>query len=98
MGLQETKIESLPFVTAELNYLAPTQGKPRTYAYDPPPGVTDALRAASWGDDYQLLFAAPEGSVPPAPATRIGRVVAVGAAPLLLHGEPAQAPLGYQHR
>ena len=31
-------IESLPFVTAELNYLAPTPGKPRTYAYDPPPG------------------------------------------------------------
>jgi hypothetical protein len=38
MGLQETKIESLPFVTAELNYLAPVPGKPRTYAYDPPPG------------------------------------------------------------
>jgi len=38
MGLQETKIESLPFVTAELNYLAPIAGKPRTYAYDPPPG------------------------------------------------------------
>jgi hypothetical protein len=38
MGLQETRIESLPFVTAELNYLAPTRGKPRTYAYDPPPG------------------------------------------------------------
>lgn len=38
MGLQETRIESLPFVTAELNYLAPTEGKPRTYAYDPPPG------------------------------------------------------------
>src|SRR5258706_11517093 len=38
MGLQETKIESLPFVTAELNYLAPTPGKPRTYAFDPPPG------------------------------------------------------------
>ena len=38
MGLQQTKIESLPFVTAELNYLAPTQGKPRTYAFDPPPG------------------------------------------------------------
>ena len=38
MGLQETKIESLPFVTAELNYLAPTSGKPRTYAFDPPPG------------------------------------------------------------
>lgn len=38
MGLQEQKIESLPFVTAELNYLAPTPGKPRTYALDPPPG------------------------------------------------------------
>src|SRR3977135_4493470 len=38
MGLHETKIESLPFVTAELNYLAPTNGKPRTYAFDPPPG------------------------------------------------------------
>src|SRR5437868_7492313 len=38
MGLQEQKIESLPFVTGELNYLAPTPGKPRTYAFDPPPG------------------------------------------------------------
>jgi hypothetical protein len=38
VGLQETKIESLPFVIAELNYLAPTPGKPRTYAFDPPPG------------------------------------------------------------
>ncbi|HZR86852.1 MAG TPA: CmcJ/NvfI family oxidoreductase [Bradyrhizobium sp.] len=38
MGLQETKIESLPFVKAELNYLAPVAGKPRTYAFDPPPG------------------------------------------------------------
>ena len=38
MGLQQTKIESLPFVTAELNYLAPVSGKPRTYAFDPPPG------------------------------------------------------------
>ena len=38
MGLQETRIESLPFVTAELNYLARTVGKPRTYAFDPPSG------------------------------------------------------------
>ncbi len=38
MGLHETKIESLPLVTAELNYLAPIAGKPRTYAFDPPPG------------------------------------------------------------
>ena len=38
MGLQQAKIESLPFVTAELNYLVPTPEKPRTYAFDPPPG------------------------------------------------------------
>lgn len=38
MGLQQPRIESLPFVTAELDYLAPTAGKPRTYAFDPPPG------------------------------------------------------------
>ena len=30
MGLQQAKIESLPFVAAELNYLAPLSGKPRT--------------------------------------------------------------------
>lgn len=29
---------TLPFVTADLNYLAPMQEKPRTYAYDPLPG------------------------------------------------------------
>src|SRR2546430_15310883 len=38
MGYHQTIIESLPFVTAELNYLAPIAGKPRTYAYDPPSG------------------------------------------------------------
>src|ERR1700742_3259670 len=38
MTLHQANIESLPFVTGELNYLAPTPGKPRTYAFDPPPG------------------------------------------------------------
>jgi hypothetical protein len=38
MGLQEQRIESLPFVTAELNYLAPAPGKPRTYTFEPPAG------------------------------------------------------------
>jgi len=46
MGLQETKIQSLPFVTAELNYLAPVSGKPRTYAYDPPPGEPKSTNLA----------------------------------------------------
>lgn len=38
MGLHERTVSTLPFVEAELNYLAPTLGKPRTYAFDPPPG------------------------------------------------------------
>jgi hypothetical protein len=38
MTLHERNIEALPFVLAELNYLAPIAGKPRTYAFDPPPG------------------------------------------------------------
>ena len=55
MGLQETKIESLPFVTGELNYLAPTTGKPRTYAFDPPPGEPriDQSARAPPGPDFR---------------------------------------------
>lgn len=38
MSNQKIVEQSLPFVTATLNYLAPTRDKPRTYAFDPPPG------------------------------------------------------------
>jgi hypothetical protein len=38
MGLQNEKIEALSFVTADLNYLAPSQDRPRTYTFEPPPG------------------------------------------------------------
>ena len=38
MSLQSAKIETLPWVAAELNYLAPPREKPRTYTYDPPSG------------------------------------------------------------
>jgi hypothetical protein len=38
MSLNHSAIESLPVVEAELNYLAPTAARPRTYTYDPPPG------------------------------------------------------------
>ena len=51
MGLQETRTESLPFVTAELNYLAPTAGKPRTYAFDPPPGE---LKTTALPESHQV--------------------------------------------
>src|SRR5262245_58570071 len=39
MSLQNAEVETLPFVEAELNYLAPTRERPRTYTYDPPEGV-----------------------------------------------------------
>lgn len=39
MSLHSTEAETLPFVEAELNYLAPTRERPRTYTYDPPAGV-----------------------------------------------------------
>lgn len=38
MGLQNEKIEALTSVKADLNYLAPLNRQPRTYAYDPPNG------------------------------------------------------------
>jgi thiamine-monophosphate kinase len=57
------------------------------------------IQAASWGDDYQLLFAvAPDAEIPVA-ATMVGRVVE--GAGLTLHdaGKPIPLPpsLGYQH-
>jgi len=33
-----TKIDQLPYVEAELNYIAPTAERPRYYAYEPGPG------------------------------------------------------------
>jgi hypothetical protein len=39
MSLQSESIAALPWVEAELNYLAPAKERPRTYSYDPPPGV-----------------------------------------------------------
>ncbi|MEP9358141.1 thiamine-phosphate kinase [Sphingomonas sp. KR3-1] len=58
----------------------------------------DPLRAVTWGDDYELLFAAPADFAPPVAAARIGQLAARGPAPLLLDGAPPQIPLGYQHR
>src|SRR5262245_36600771 len=39
MSLQSASIEVLPWVKGELNYIAPTSERPRTYTYDPPAGV-----------------------------------------------------------
>lgn len=62
------------------------------------PGTADRLAAASWGDDYQLLFAAPEGVRLPVPATRIGTMLKKGVEPLLLDGKSPPEKLGYEHR
>lgn len=65
--------------------------------------VADPARGAAcmrWGDDYELLFAAPPGGAPlPVPAHRIGRVTARAAAPLTLGTEVLRDPanLGYRH-
>ncbi len=57
------------------------------------------IAAATAGDDYQLLFAAPPGFALPVPATRIGRL-AVGAGLSLVDGTEAvalPARLGFLH-
>lgn len=57
------------------------------------------MQAASWGDDYQLLFAIPPGVDVPVAATLIGRVVQ-GAGLILSDGDqqlPLPSSLGYQH-
>lgn len=61
------------------------------------PGA-DPMRAVTWGDDYQLLFAAPADFAPSAPATRIGSLTPAGPAPLLLDGQVPEIALGYLHR
>lgn len=76
-----------------------------TFAIDrsaPPIAMPEARRdeALRWGDDYQLLFTAPEGTDLPVPATRIGSVeTRAGDAPLILDGTPVRSPegLGYSH-
>lgn len=61
-------------------------------------GVTDRLAAASWGDDYELMFAAPVDVKLPVPATRIGTLLQKADQPLLLDGKSPPERLGYEHR
>ena len=46
MGLQQAKLESLPFVTAELNYLAPDPRKTPHLRFRSAAGRTEIHRAA----------------------------------------------------
>ncbi|HTN15338.1 MAG TPA: thiamine-phosphate kinase [Sphingomonadaceae bacterium] len=58
--------------------------------------LSTALR---WGDDYELLFAAPADAALPIPAHRIGTVLKATDKPVLLDGEPLSEAdgLGYEH-
>ncbi len=59
----------------------------------------DPLAAATAGDDYQLLFAAPAGWTPPVAATLVGRFADGSGLGLTHAGLPVPLPasLGYQH-
>jgi thiamine-monophosphate kinase len=56
----------------------------------------EALR---WGDDYQLLFAAPAETALPVSAHRIGTALPQQPSPILLDGQPLSEAdqLGYEH-
>ncbi|WP_411292077.1 thiamine-phosphate kinase [Sphingorhabdus sp.] len=58
------------------------------------------MQAASWGDDYQLLFTAPPEAALPVPATAVGRVIDGGGLTLKDGANPVKLPptLGYLHQ
>jgi thiamine-monophosphate kinase len=62
--------------------------------------IDSRLQAASWGDDYQLLFTAPAGLELPITATAVGHVTSGSGLSLTDDGTPIPLPatLGYQHR
>lgn len=62
-------------------------------------GEDARIMAATGGDDYELLFAAPPGMTLPVPAIPVGRCEAGAGLRLMLDGKPTPLPerLGYQH-
>lgn len=75
----------------------------KTFAIDPDAvPVADCARrdeCMRWGDDYELLFTAAPDTTLPVAASRIGKVVAAGFAPLVLgkNAFPTADNLGYWH-
>lgn len=61
--------------------------------------VDSIIKAASWGDDYQLLCAASAGTSMPQNMTAIGRFTIGNAVSLSYYGENVPLPqsLGYEH-
>jgi thiamine-monophosphate kinase len=62
--------------------------------------IDSRIQAASWGDDYQLLFTASTEIALPVPATAIGEIRAGHGLALTNDGiaMPLPASLGYEHR
>ena len=62
-------------------------------------GRDSRIQAASWGDDYELLFAAPARAQMPVSATLVGRVTEGAGLALHHDGQAVEPPssLGYQH-
>ena len=62
-------------------------------------GRAAQIEAASSGDDYELLFAAPESVVLPVPAMPVGRFNIGDGLRLILDGKSVRLPerIGYQH-
>lgn len=54
MVLQHASTDTLPWVKATLNYLAPSQERPRTYTFDPPEG-TPRTTAVSDPHDVNII-------------------------------------------
>ncbi|CAH0356239.1 Thiamine-monophosphate kinase [Sphingobium sp. CECT 9361] len=63
-------------------------------------GRAAQIEAATSGDDYELLFAAPEGAVLPVPAIAVGRFDTGDGMRLVLDGQTVPLPkhIGYQHK
>ncbi|AUW59851.1 thiamine-phosphate kinase [Sphingobium sp. SCG-1] len=72
---------------------------PLSHAFLALHGRTAQIDAATSGDDYELLFAAPEDAVLPAPAIAVGRLSQGQGLCLILDGRTVPLPdrIGYQH-
>ena len=95
-GVEDPRLDA-EVLLAEASGLAATIALERV----PVPAVLagEVLRAATWGDDYQLLFAMSPDRSPPVPATRIGAFAFGAGLSLTRDGAPVPLPdrLGYLH-
>ena len=80
--------------------MAVASGLAATIDLDLVPVAGDVMAAVTAGDDYELLFAAAPGFVPPVAATRIGAFAVGAGLSLTREGAPCPLPerLGWEHR